>query len=333
MPIPSTMHAIAYNNPNNDLTWAAVPTPVPAAGELLIRVAAAGVNRPDLLQREGKYPPPTGHSPILGLEVAGHVAALGAGVNPQDWQLNDTVCALTNGGGYAEYVCVPDGQCLPIPKGLSLKEAACLPEALFTLWAHLFLRAELRGGERLLVHGAAGGIGHLAIQLAKAFGVGVLALVSSKEKAQFVRRINGGGRVLAEWRTQNWPAWIREMTNGDGVNVVLDHHGGPLLAENLSVLAPEGRLLVIGQMGGTTGEIPLNHLLTKRLSIMGAVLRPRANEFKAMVAWELYQRVWPLLEQGRIKPHLHATLPMTQAAQAHQQLQDNGVLGKLVLTP
>ncbi len=331
------MHAIVHQPPNSPtplqdvpLTWMQQPTPVPAAGEVLIQVAAAGVNQPDLLQRRGLYPPPAGHSPILGLEVAGTVVQLGADV--RDIRVGDVVCALTNGGGYAEYVSVPAGQCLPIPAGLSLPQAAALPEALFTLWAHLFLRANLRGGERLLVHGAAGGVGHLAIQLAKAFGVGVLALVGTKERAAFVRKL-GVERVLPEWRQQNWPAWVKETTGGDGVSVVLDHHGGSLLPQNLSVLELEGRLLIIGQMGssGVEDGFDVNRLLTKRLTIMGATLRPRANEFKAMIAWELYQKVWPLVEQGRVKPHIHATLPMAEAAAAHQLLADNQVMGKVVL--
>jgi NADPH2:quinone reductase len=183
-----------------------------------------------------------------------------------------------------------------------------------------------------LVHGAAGGVGHLAIQLAKAFGVGVLALVGTKERAAFVRKL-GVERVLPEWRQQNWPAWVKETTGGDGVSVVLDHHGGSLLPQNLSVLELEGRLLIIGQMGGSGVEdgFDVNRLLTRRLTIMGATLRPRANEFKAMIAWELYQKVWPLVEQGRVKPHIHATLPMTEAAAAHQLLADNQVMGKVVL--
>ncbi|MBM3602525.1 MAG: zinc-binding dehydrogenase, partial [Alphaproteobacteria bacterium] len=230
---PLPMHAILHQPPppptaldDVPLTWGEQPTPKPAAGEVLIQVAAAGVNQPDLLQRRGLYPPPARHSAILGLEVAGTVVQLGADV--RDVQVGDVVCALTNGGGYAEYVSVPAGQCLPIPAGLSLIQAAALPEALFTLWAHLFLRANLRGGERLLVHGAAGGVGHLAIQLAKAFGVGVLALVGTKPKAAFVRKL-GVEKVLPEWRQQNWPAWVKEMTQGEGVSVVLDHHGGSLM--------------------------------------------------------------------------------------------------------
>ncbi len=310
------------------LCLATGPIPEPGANEVLIRVAAAGVNRPDALQRAGRYPPPPGASPVLGLEVAGEIAALGALV--PKWQVGQRVVALTNGGGYAEYCAVPAGQVLPWPKGFTAAEAAALPETFFTVWANVFQIGGLQAGQSLLVHGGGSGIGTTAVQLAAAFGAEVFVTVGSAEKAMACCKLGAKAAIL--YREQDFVAEIARLTAGRGVDLVLDIVGGPYFTRNLRCLAPGGRLLLIGTLGGSSAhEAELAPILTRRLIVTGSTLRPRSAEEKAAIAAELHERVWPLLELGRIRPVIAATFPLAKAAQAHALLEDQPPLGKIVL--
>ncbi len=304
------------------------PMPEPAAGEVLIKVAAAGVNRPDVLQRMGAYPPPPGASDLPGLEVAGEI--VGGDAEAHGWKIGDQVCALITGGGYAEYCVAPAQQCLPIPKGLSLAEAAGLPETYFTVWSNVFERARLQPGESLLVHGGASGIGTTAIQLATALGSTVYATAGTDERARAVESL-GATRGI-NYRDEDFVEVIKQATEGRGVDVILDMIAGDYIARDLKCLADDGRLVIIAVLGGVKAQIDCGQVLRRRLTITGSTLRPRPVSFKAAIAQALLKHVWPLLEQGRIKPIVHATLPLEQAAQAHAMMEASQHTGKIILT-
>ena len=301
--------------------------PPPGPGEALIKVAAAGVNRPDLVQRRGLYPPPPGASDIPGLEIAGEIVALGKGV--RELAVGERVCALVTGGGYAEYCAAAAPLCLPIPLGLSLTEAAALPEACFTVWTNVFDRGGLKAGERFLVHGGAGGIGTAAIQLAREFGASVFATAGGPEKCAFCERL---GASAIDYNREDFLERVRTLTAGQGVDLILDMIGGPYLQRNLDSLAPDGRLVLIAVQGGPKADINLLPVFLKRLSITGSTLRPRSVAEKAAIAAALRERVWPLLEAGRIKPLVHATFPLADAAEAHRLMESGRHVGKIVLT-
>ena len=297
------------------------PIPTPGPGEVLIKVEAAGVNRPDIMQRQGNYPPPPGASDIPGLEVAGTIPAEG----------DRCVCALVAGGGYAEYCVAPAPQCLPIPSGLDVIHAAAIPETFFTVWTNVFQRGRLAAGEHILIHGGTSGIGTTAIQLARAFGATVYATAGSDEKCDACKTL---GAVLAiNYRTQDFVEAIREATSGRGVDVVLDIVGGDYLPKNLECLAQDGRLVQVGLIGGAKAQIDLRRILQGRLTLTGSTLRPRSVEEKGALARELEANVWPLLEAGTVKPVLAETLPLEQAAEAHRLLEAGEVIGKIVLIP
>ncbi|MEO7276180.1 MAG: NAD(P)H-quinone oxidoreductase [Vicinamibacterales bacterium] len=303
------------------------PTPEPGPSELLVRVEAAGVNRPDLMQRQGKYPPPPGASDILGLELAGTVDRVGALV--ERWKVGDRVCALVAGGAYAEYATVPEPQALPIPAGLDVVHAAAVPETYFTVWTNLFQRGRLQQGERVLVHGGTSGIGTTAIQLARAFGAQVLATAGSDDKCVACERL---GAQAINYRTRDFVTAVRDLTNGSGVDVILDIVGGSYLSRNLECLAKDGRLVQIGLQGGNKTEINLATLMQRRLTLTGSTLRPRSVDEKGAIARELEAHVWPLLADGTVKPLVHGVYPMERAAEAHRALESGEVIGKVVLT-
>lgn len=300
------------------------PVPEPAVGEVLVRVQAAGINRPDLMQRLGKYPPSSGASDIPGLEIAGTIVR-GHG----RWRDGDQVCALVSGGGYAEFCAVPAQQCLPIPPGVSAIEAAAIPETYFTVWTNLFDRGRLAAGERVLIHGGTGGIGTTAIQLARAFGAIVYATAGSD--GQCAACVELGAAAAINYKTEDFVARIKDETGGAGVNVVLDVIGGEYLARNLDALARDGRLAQIGLMGGAKAQINLSTILQKRLTITGSTLRPRTPDEKGAIAGQLEARVWPLLAEGKVAPRVYRTFPLRDAAAAHRLLEARGVIGKLVL--
>ncbi|GAB6068378.1 NAD(P)H-quinone oxidoreductase [Methylothermus subterraneus] len=306
------------------------PAPVPGPKEVLIQVAACGVNRPDILQRKGLYPPPPGASDIPGLEVAGTVAAVGSKV--RSWRPGERVCALLTGGGYAEYCLAPVETCLPIPKGLDFVQAAALPETYFTVWSNVFERGRLKAGEKFLVHGGAGGIGTTAIQLAKALRQAeIYTTCGSEAKCRFCEAL--GARQAINYRQEDFAERVLQATAGEGVNVILDIVGGPYLESNLKSLAPDGRLLILAAQGGAKGQIHLPLVFLKRLTLTGSTLRSRSLKDKAAIARKLQKHVWPLLEQGKVRPIIHATLPLEQAAKAHRILESYAHIGKLVLIP
>lgn len=309
------------------LKMASGKRPSPAPGEVLIRVAYAGVNRPEALQRAGLYAPPAGASPILGLEVSGEVVALGEGV--ERWKVGDTVCALTNGGGYAQYVVAPQGQVLSVPHGLSLMQAAALPENYFTVWANLFQRAGLRAGESVLIHGGSSGIGVTAIQLARAFGAKVLSTAGNAAKTTACSE--AGSAFAINYREQDFVQLALEATGGEGVNVVLDMVGGRYIARNLQVLAVEGRLIQISFLEASKVELDWTPLMVKRLIFTGSTLRPRSLADKARIADELQERVWPLLSSAQIAPVVHRVFPMVRAAEAHALMESSEHIGKILL--
>lgn len=304
------------------------PMPEVGAGDVLIKVVAAGVNRPDIAQRQGKYPPPPGASDIPGLEVAGIVERVGSDVH--GWQPGDRVCALVSGGGYAEYCAAPAPQCLPIPSGLDFIHAAGLPETAFTVWTNVFERGRLATGESILVHGGSSGIGTMAIQLAAAKGARVFATAGSKEKCDAC--VAFGATKAINYRDEDFVAEVREATGGQGVDVVLDIIGGAYLQRNLEVLAIEGRLVHIGQLGGSRAEISLVPILRRRLTITGSTLRPRSVAEKGAIAQAVREHVWPLIGSGAIRVPIHATFPLREAAEAHRVMEASTHVGKLVLT-
>ena len=303
------------------------PTPVPGEEDVLIQVAAAGVNRPDVLQRQGAYPPPPGASDIPGLEVAGRVVALGSGVT--GWQSGDVVCALVSGGGYAEYCVSPALTCLPVPWNLSLVEAAAMPETFFTVWDNVFVRGRLASGETLLVHGGAGGIGTTAIQLARAFGARVIATAGSAEKCAACERL--GAERAVNYRSEDFVAAAHALTGGRGVDVVLDIVGGDYLARNVDALARDGRLVQIGLQAGPKAKINLLPILQRRLTLTGSTLRPRSVEEKGAIAQALGDQVWPIVERGALAPVIDSIFPLARAAEAHAAMEASSHVGKLVL--
>jgi NADPH:quinone reductase len=303
-------------------------TPTPGPGEVLIKVVAAGVNRPDVAQRAGKYPPPPGASDIPGLEVAGHIAATGDGV--VQWQEGDAVCALVTGGGYAEYCVAPQSQCLRLPSRLSLVEAAAVPETFFTVWTNVFQRGRLQRGETMLVHGGSSGIGTTAIQLGVASGAQVFATAGSDAKVAACEAL-GAARAL-NYRTTDWVEAVKHATDGRGVDLVLDMVGGDYVPRNLDVLAMEGRLVQIAFLKSSKVELDLMQVMRRRLTITGSTLRPRSPEEKGAIARELAAHVWPLFEAGTIKPVIHAEFPLERAADAHRMMEESQHIGKIVLT-
>jgi putative PIG3 family NAD(P)H quinone oxidoreductase len=325
----STVNYIEHR-PGGDadiLHLASAELPPPGPHDVLIRVAYAGVNRPDVLQRSGSYPPPADASPWLGLEVAGEIAAVGAQV--QQWRVGERVCALTPGGGYADHCLVPADHCLPIPDGLSLLQAAALPENYFTVWTNLFERARLQAGETLLVHGGSSGIGLTAIQLATAFGVRVLTTVASAQKAQAC--LAAGAVQAFNYRETDFVEAVAEATHGQGVDVILDMVGGDYIPRNLRALALEGRLVQIAFLQGSKVELDAMAIMLRRLTFTGSTLRARSREQKAAIAAALQAQVWPLLSEGRCLPVIHATFPLADVAQAHRLMESSQHIGKIML--
>ena len=335
MSIPATMAYVAAEGAGGPdvLHLASTAVPAPQPGELLIHVEAAGVNRPDVLQRAGSYPPPPGASPILGLEVAGHVAALGEGVQGgvQGWREGDPVCALTNGGGYAAYAAAPAAQCLPWPRGFSAVQAAALPETYCTVWVNLFGHGKLAAGETALIHGGTSGIGVTAIQLAAAFGATVYATAGSDAKRAACVKL--GAAEAINYKIMDFAAEVKRLTQGKGVNVILDMVGAPYAVRNIRSLAMDGRLVMIAFLQGSIVEqFDLLPIMRKRLVVTGSTMRPRTTAEKGAIARDLREKVWPLLEQGRCLPVIHASFPLAQAAEAHRLMESSTHIGKIMLT-
>ena len=330
MPLPDRMRAVEIAKPGGPevLVPASRPLPVPKPGEILVKVAAAGVNRPDVLQRMGLYPVPPDASDLPGLEIAGEVVACGS--EARMWKVGAGVCALAHGGGYAEYCAVPEVQALPVPRGLSTVEAASLPETFFTVWSNVYDRGRLKPGETLLVQGGSSGIGVTAIQMAKAMGNRVLATAGSDEKCAACVKL--GADKAINYRTQDFQAEVLAATGGKGVNVMLDMVGGDYVPKELKCLADEGRLVFIAFLRGPKTELDINELMRRRLVLTGSTLRPRPVEFKGAVARSLREHVWPLIEAGKIKPVIFKTFPLAQAAEAHRLMESSQHIGKLVLT-
>jgi putative PIG3 family NAD(P)H quinone oxidoreductase len=327
--LPTTMRAVEISEPGAPevLRVGTRPVPEPGAGEALIRVAAAGVNRPDCLQRRGLYPPPPGASDLPGLEVAGIVVATGADV--KDLRPGDAVCALLAGGGYAEFVSVPAVQCLPAPTGLSLADAAAIPETFFTVWTNVFELGRLQPGERLLVHGGASGIGSTAIQLGNALGAEVFATAGTAEKCALCEQL--GAVRAVNYNEEDFLDVIQPLTKDHGVDVILDIVGGSHLEKNIKLLAHEGRLVVIGILGGAKGTLNLGLVLSKKITVTGSTLRARSPEAKGKIASALQERVWPFLNSGQIAPVIQERFTLEEAAHAHRLLENNEAAGKLVL--
>jgi putative PIG3 family NAD(P)H quinone oxidoreductase len=327
--VPETMTAIEITTPGGPdvLKPARVPTPQPGSGQILVKVAAAGVNRPDLMQRAGSYPPPPGHSPLPGLEIAGEVAAVGDGVTR--WKLGDKVCALVNGGGYAEYCIAEEPIALPIPANLDMVHAGAIPETFFTVWNNVFERGRLAAGEWLLVHGGSSGIGTTAIQLAKALGANVIATAGSAEKSKACLEL-GADRAI-NYRTEDFVAAAREATGGKGPDVTLDMVGGDYTERNIAAAAEEGRIVQIAVLGGAEVKINIARLMMKRLTLTGSTLRPRTRAAKAGFARALETQVWPLLAAGKVKVVMDSTFALAKAADAHRRLETGANIGKVVL--
>lgn len=323
----STMHFVDHGRGGDAtiLKLAETDRPQPGDGEVLIKVAYAGVNRPDVAQRAGVYPPPPDASPILGLEVSGHVAAVGAGCSR--WRVGDAVCALTPGGGYAEYCVAPEPHCLPVPAGLTLLQAASLPENYFTVWANVFEIAGLQAGEVFLVHGGSSGIGVCAIQLAKAFGAQVATTAGSAGKLAFCGLL--GADLTINYREQDFVVEVRKRF--DGVDVVLDMVGGDYAARNIKLMKRGGRLVQIAVLGGAKAQVDLAQIMVKRLLVTGSTLRPRSVADKAALATALEARVWPLFAEGRLRPVIHCSYPLAQAAEAHALMESSEHIGKIML--
>ena len=328
--IARLMRCIEISKPGGPevLVPAERPTPVPKANEILVKVAAAGVNRPDVLQRLGRYPVPPDASDLPGLEIAGEVFALGG--SAKKFKIGDQVCALVSGGGYAEYCVAPEAQALQVPKGLSPVEAASLPETCFTVWSNVYDRGRLAPGETLLVQGGSSGIGVTAIQMAKAMGNRVFATAGSEEKCAACVRL--GAERAINYRTQDFFEEIKAATGGKGVDVILDRVGGDYVPKELKCLADDGRLVFIAFLRGPKTELDINELMRRRLTMTGSTLRPRPVEFKGAIAKILREKVWPLIEAGRIKPEIYKTFPLAQASEAHKLMESSLHIGKIVLT-
>jgi NADPH:quinone reductase len=330
MSVPATMLAIDPEAPGGPEVLVPVtrPVPVPGADEVLVRVAAAGVNRPEVMQRKGLYPPPPGAPSILGLEIAGEVVAVGDNV-PRE-VLGQKICALVAGGGYAEYAVAPWGLCLPVPPALSMAEAAAMPETLFTVWSNLFERAYAVEGEVVLVHGGTSGIGVMAILLARLFGLEIIVTTGSDAKCEAAKSI--GANHAINYKTQDFVEAVQAITGGRGVNIVLDMVGGDYVPRNLKCLADDGRHVSIAVQGGAQATVPLFDIMRKRLTLTGSTLRPRSVEFKTLLADELARVVWPHVADGQLKPVIDATFPLAQAAEAHRRMEAGDHVGKIVLT-
>jgi NADPH:quinone reductase len=329
MPLPDQMTAVEIIMPGEPDVLKAAQRPTPRFGddEVLIEVAAAGVNRPDVLQRRGMYEPPPGTTDIPGLEVAGTVVAVGSGVTR--WKVGDRVSALVAGGGYAEYCPAPEGQCLPVPNGFSMVEAACLPETFFTVWTNVFQRGRLRQGESFLVHGGSSGIGTTAIQLAKAFGAKIFATAGNAEKCKACEDL-GADRAI-NYKEEDFVEVIGQATGGKGVNVVLDMVGGDYIPRSIKVMAPEGRHVSIAFLRGPKVEFNVEPIMRKRLTLTGSTLRPRSVAEKSAIGAELREKVWPLLSGGKIRPVIYKTFPLAEAAQAHALMESSEHIGKIAL--
>jgi len=330
--VPDVMRAIEISRfgPPDVLVETTRPAPVPGPGEVLVRVSASGVNRPDVMQRKGDYPPPPGVSDLPGLEVAGTLAAGNAReLAEAGFKLGDAVCCLVAGGGYAQWCAVPLGQCLPVPPGLSMVEAASLPENFFTVWSNVFDRAGLKSGESLLVHGGSSGIGVTAIQLGKAFGATVLVTAGSDQKCAACRAL--GADLAINYRTADFLAEVLRFTGGRGGDVILDMVAGDYIAREIRCLAEDGRIAIIGILGGVKAGLHAGALLLRRLTILGSTLRPRSLAFKAAIAGQLRRHVWPLIASGRIRPVIAEVFPAAEAAQAHALMESSRHIGKIVL--
>ena len=331
MTLPTSMRIIAAAEPGGPevLRPGSAPLPVARPEEVLIRVQVAGVNRPDIAQRTGAYPPPPGASPLIGLEVAGEVVAIGSAV--RGYRVGDRVCALTNGGGYAEYCVAPEAQTLPWPKGYDAVRAGALPETFFTVWANLFMAGRLAAGERVLVHGGTSGIGVTAIKLAAAFGATCYATAGSDEKVAAC--LGFGAAAAINYRTQDFGAEIKALTAGAGVDVVLDMVGAAYFPRNVRALAMDGRLVIIAFLGGAKLDgVDLTPIMTRRLTVTGSTMRPRSTAQKGEIAQALRDKVWPLLDQGQCAPVIHAQFPLEQAAAAHALMESSAHIGKIMLT-
>ncbi|WP_312805110.1 NAD(P)H-quinone oxidoreductase [Agrobacterium cavarae] len=310
------------------MTFSNGPLPSPKAGELLVKVQAAGINRPDVAQRQGNYPAPKDASPVLGLEVAGEVVALGEGVS--DFEVGDRVCALANGGGYAEYCVVPAGQALPFPKGYDAVKAAAVPETFFTVWANLFQMAGLTEGESVLIHGGSSGIGTTAIQLAKAFGAEVYTTAGSKEKCDACETL--GAKRAINYKQEDFAAVIKDATGGKGVDVILDMIGASYFEKNIASLAKDGCLSMIAFLGGTIAEkVDLRPIMVKRLTVTGSTMRPRTADEKRAIRDELVEQVWPLLEAGKVAPVIHDVIDFDQVSEGHRLMESSSHIGKIVM--
>jgi putative PIG3 family NAD(P)H quinone oxidoreductase len=322
------MRAVVVTEPGGPeaLTVVDLPDPEPGPGEVLVKVAATAVNRADIMQRQGFYPPPPGASDVLGLECSGTVAALGEGVT--GWAVGDEVCALLAGGGYAELVAVPAGQLMPVPDGIDLVTAGSIPEVACTVWSNLFMIAGLQPGERLLVHGGSGGIGTFAIQLASAMSAKVFTTAGTADKLAACADL--GADVTINYRDEDF---VEVLRDAGGADVVLDNMGAKYLARNVDALATEGRLVVIGLQGGAKGELDLGVLLRKRGAVIATTLRSRPAEEKAIIAASVVEHVWPLVADGQVRPIVHATLPLDRVADAHRLMEESSHIGKIVLTP
>lgn len=328
-PLPETMIAIAITAPGGAEVLRAENrlVPVPGPGDILIETAFAGVNRPDVLQRAGAYPPPKGASDLPGLEVSGHVVAVGDGT--ERYTIGDPVCALCPGGGYAQYVTVPEAHALPVPRGLSLMEAAALPETFFTVWANVFQRGRLSHGDVFLVHGGSSGIGTTAIQLARGFGATVIATAGTAEKCAACLEL--GAHHAINYRQEDFVVAVKALTDNHGADVILDMVGGSYIARNHAAAAMDGRIVQIAFLGGSVAEVDFTRLMIKRLTHTGSTLRPQSDTAKAKIAQELASEVWPLLEAGTIKPRIDSVFPLTEAARAHAYMESGQHIGKIML--
>jgi putative PIG3 family NAD(P)H quinone oxidoreductase len=330
MSVPATMKFVQIATPGGPevLQIGTRTTPKPAAGEALVKVAAAGLNHADLMQRGGKYPPPPGASDIMGLELSGTIAALGDGVT--GWKVGDQVCALLAGGGYAEYCAVPAPQLMPVPKGLSMVEAAGVPEAVMTVWTNVFDRGRLKAGETFLVHGGSSGIGTWAIQLAKHFGARVFTTAGTAEKCAFCVKL--GAERAINYKTEDFETVMKEVTGGKSVDLTLDMVAGDYIQKNIAIAKPDGRIVCIATQKSTKAEINIGLLMRGRLTLTGSTLRPRPVTEKGEIAMAMRKHVWPLIEAGKVKPIIHATFPFARAAEAHRMMEASTHIGKIVLT-